>query len=142
MSGKIMETARASVVPKSFWAIKYAVSPIICPNIKLMNRIIHNSHGRKNILKITLNITEIMKNVSVPIAVRTKLMNIGLASGSTLLNITFDTTNVKTAKIAINSPAIKIIVIHEIYFFRKKLKITKNLRDYPDVLVSDHIQKV
>jgi hypothetical protein len=74
-----MEIAKASVAPSSFWALKYAVSPITCPKRKLRNVIIHKFHGNKNIYVKIPKITAIIINVKVPIAVRKKLMKTGLA---------------------------------------------------------------
>jgi hypothetical protein len=101
-----METARAIVVPSSFCALKYAVSPITCPKRKLRNNIIHKIHGTKKIYVKIPKTTAITINVKVPIAVRKKLMKAGLASRSVFRKRTLETTKVKTAKIAIISPVI------------------------------------
>ena len=52
-------------------------------------------------------------NVIVPIAVRKKLMYVGLVSCSILRKITLDPTNVNTAKIARSSPGIEYKKIRE-----------------------------
>ena len=52
-------------------------------------------------------------NVIVPIAVRKKLMYVGLVSFSILRKITLDPTNVSTAKIARISPGIEYEKIRE-----------------------------
>jgi hypothetical protein len=77
--GNVMEIAKASVVPSSFWASKYAVSPITCPKRKLRNVINHKFHGNKKIYVNIPKTTAIIINVKVPIAVRKKLMKTGLA---------------------------------------------------------------
>jgi hypothetical protein len=108
-----MEIAKAIVVPRIFWAEKYEVSPITCPNKKLKIRITHRSHGRENISDNIPKKVETRKNVIVPITVRIKLINVGLASFSVFLNNTFDPTNVRTANNAIISPIINNSLINE-----------------------------
>ncbi len=104
-----MEIANAIVVPSSFCALKYDLSPITCQKRKLRNVIIHKFHGNKNIYVKMPKTTETTINVKVPIAVRKKLMKTGLASRSVFRKRTFDTTKVKTAKIAIISPVIQLL---------------------------------
>ena len=46
-SGNVIEIAIAIVVPNSFWAVKYAVSPITWPKRKLMNKDLLNKLKEK-----------------------------------------------------------------------------------------------
>ena len=105
-NGKVIEIARATVVPKLFWAVKYAVSPTTCPKMKLRINNPHKSHGIMKI-RFSLFISNAMRtNVIVPTPVRNKLIKVGLASCSVLRKMTLDPTNVSTARIAISSPYI------------------------------------
>lgn len=99
-----METAMAFVAPKCFCAVKYEVSPITCPKMKLTIKITHNTNGIAKISEKIPKINARITKVIVPNNVRKVLINLGEASCSVFLNNTFDITKERFAKIEISTP--------------------------------------
>jgi hypothetical protein len=115
--GNVVAMARALVVPRSFWAMKYDVSPITCPKRKLM--MTHDQICQES-WKIKPNVLVIRTkriNVTVPMSVLKKLIKIGDAWCSVFRNITLLKTKHKLAPIASNSPAIRIQGGHNLKIF-------------------------
>jgi hypothetical protein len=105
-TGNVKDIVNAFVAPNSFWALKYAVSPITCPNTKLKIKIIHKISGRLKMRGKIPIAKESTINVIIPVAVRKRLIITEETSCSVCLNITFDNTKTKFASKAIISPYI------------------------------------
>ena len=91
-----------------------------------MKSIIHKFHDNKKIYEKIPKITDRIKKVNIPTLVRKKLIKEGLASRSVFRKNTLDTTKVRTAKIAIISPA-NILLLYLRVFLPYSYSFKKDL---------------